>query len=657
MRISYILIFVLLCSCLSAQEIVTGLQFNPVVRAQYLKNNMLKSGKSADSIPITLPFYDDFSSNEVFPSSLRWIDRYAYQNSDYPLYPIDRGVVTMDAINDSGSMYPEAVGGPQSFIADHLTSRYIRLDSVFSPTPRKLTPSDSVYLSFYYQPQGVALAPHTSDSLVLQFLVKPKHDSIAVGDTTIYVIPDKWRHIWSDKGMQVDSFNYYNHTYFKRVLIRIADTVFFKEKFQFQFYNYVSLADLIQPSWQSNCCQWNIDLVYLNTGRNLFDTVRKAIRFVDRPPSLLKSYQSMPYPQFCNNPSNEMIDSLSVNIANRDTITHSSKYAYFVIQPGTGFSKNYETPAFNFLSYTQYKNFYKTVYPPVPFTFPISSSDSTVFDVIHIVHDVTPGSTLADTMIGYQKFYNYYAYDDGTAEAGYGLKGTGGMMAYRFKLNKSPDTLRAIQIYFNHTLDTANIQLFYLTVWDDNSGIPGDTIYSRQVLTRYPDSINKFTTYLLENPVKISGAFYVGTIQTTDDNLNIGLDLYIPDNSVPDLFYNVSGSWIGSSITKSALMVRPLIGKPLPVGIATLKSNKGNITVFPNPCNTGLIHITTRGQESTQSSDHMILTISTMTGQQVYQSGRTDVADVSLLPAGIYIIEVRNTSTFQHFVSKLVILK
>ena len=167
---------------------------------------MLKSGTGEDTIPITLPFYDDFSSGEVFPSSLRWIDHDAFVNTDYPVYPIDLGVVTLDAINDSGSMYSSAIGGPDEFIADHLTSRYIRLDSVFSPVPRSLSPSDSIYLSFYYQPQGRGLAPHSTDSLVLQFLLKPQHDSTAIGDTNIYIIPDRWQRIWSVPGMALDSF-------------------------------------------------------------------------------------------------------------------------------------------------------------------------------------------------------------------------------------------------------------------------------------------------------------------------------------------------------------------------------------------------------------------------------------------------------------------
>jgi hypothetical protein len=55
-----------------------------------------------------------------------------------------------------------------------------------------------------------------------------------------------------------------------------------------------------------------------------------------------------------------------------------------------------------------------------------------------------------DTLFHYQPFFNYFAYDDGSAEQAYGLYGKGARLAYRFVLN-NPDTLRAIQFGFvNH---------------------------------------------------------------------------------------------------------------------------------------------------------------------------------------------------------------
>jgi len=560
--------------------------------------------------------------------------------------------LTLDAINDSGSMYPEAVPGPETFIADHLTSRYIRLDSIFTPTPHALNPSDSVYLSFYYQPQGRGSAPKSADSLVLQFLVKPAHDSISPTDTIS--IPDQWMHIWATKGMPLDTFFIQYNSYFKQVNIPITDTSYFKKTFRFQFYNYVSLASNSQPSWQSNCCQWNIDNVYLNTGRSAKDTIYSEIRFIERPPSMLTSYESMPYTQYSDNPTNEMIDTIAVTFRNRDSISHVVSYKYEVSFPNGTMIKTYKLDR-DTLVRPYYKYNEMTLRPPVTFLYPISSTDSAEYVIKHFIKDISTGSTFGDTITGLHKFYNYYAYDDGTPEKGYGLTKSGSLMAYRFRLNKSPDTLRGVSIYFNKTLSKTNQQFFYLTVWNDNNGKPGDTIYSRLAFAGYSDSLNQFLTYRLEIPVRISGDFYVGTITTTDDNLNIGFDRY--NNSQDNLLYNSTGQWFTSAFSGS-LMMRPLIGKPLPLGIPLHHSEPQRLLVYPNPCNTGHVTITINDfSYPLTETQHLKMMIRNLYGQEVVSCSYQENVDVSGLPAGIYIFEVKNIDTGKLFTGKLVITR
>ena len=120
--------------------------------------------------------------------------------------------------------------------------------------------------------------------------------------------------------------------------------------------------------------------------------------------------------------------------------------------------------------------------------------------------------------------------------------------------------------------------------------------------------------------------------------------------------YDVTGSWIASSIT-GAPMVRPVIGKPLPLGIANVTSGKGSMKVYPNPCSTGQVNITIDESETLKNKENWSISISGLTGQRLYHSQESDVVDVSGLPSGIYIIEARNTKTLQHLVSKLVIMK
>ncbi len=644
------------------QEILTGLQVNPVVKARAMELSRLQSEKSfdylkadPDTIPIPLPFFDDFSANDVFPSALRWIDRFAFENNDMPVYPVNIGAMTLDAINDSGNMYPDAVPGPQAFIADHLTSRYIRLDSVFTPVARALTPADSVYLSFFYQPQGRGKPPQTADSLVLQFLTIPAHDSI-LPDTTI-VVPDLWAKIWVTKGMALDTFYLQNNKWFVQVMLPITDPIYFTSKFRFRFFNYVSLASSQEPSWQSNTDQWNLDNVYLNAGRSINDTIYPELRFIYRPPSMLKRYESMPYPQYSDDPTNEVSDTLDILMSNHDLVEHMSSYKYYVTEPGGSFSKfydggNYEIQPFTINPYVTWQKF---AHPAVPFLMPISQADSAAFLVKHVVYDVTPGSTIGDTMQAYQKFFNYFAYDDGTPEASYGLSFTGSKLAYRFKLNKSPDTLRAISMYFNKTRGNGSQQLFYLCVWNDNAGKPGDTIYSDLRFPWYADNLNKFYTYHLDPPLRITGTFYVGWIQTTNDNLNIGFDRY--NNSQNEIFYNTTGVWNNSAFTGS-LMIRPIVGKPIPLvdGIGDIHTRDLTFTLFPNPCSENKLYIQfPENAENFRLSETAILTISDLIGRVRLTSRFTNEIDVSSLRSGLYFLELKNLSGVRIGMKKFII--
>jgi len=655
MRFIFSISFILLSVTGISQEILSGLQINPVIMEKARELNTLKSNSAGlDTIPMNLPFFDDFSIGNVFPSTSRWIDRYAYVNTDFPVYPVNIGSVTLDAINDSGKMYPNAVPGPQTFIADYLTSRFIRLDSIFFPIPKKLTSADSVYFSFYYQPQGRGLAPERSDSLILQFLLRPAYDSITPTDTI--QIPDQWISVWGTEGMALDTFLINTGRYFLQAILPITDTAkFFKKQFRFRFYNRVSLASSTEPSWQSNCDQWNIDNVYLNWGRSDFDTIYPEIRFIERPPSMLINYESMPYPQYCDDPTNEIKDTLNILISNRDANERSSAYSYSVTNPGGSFSELYEGGNYSIKPF--YTNGYVTyppfAHPPVPFLFPISQADSAIFLMKHIINDNTPGSVLGDTIEAYQKFYNYYAYDDGTPEAGYGLTPAGSKLAYRFKLNKSPDTLRAVQMYFNRTLGNNNQQFFYLCVWNDNAGNPGDTIYSELVYPFFTDSLNKFFTYHLNFPLRLSSTFYIGWIQTTNDNLNLGFDRY--NNHQADMLYNVAGTWLNSSYVGS-LMIRPIVGKPIPLGIEETAYDVEKLKIYPNPSPGSTIQIRLAGTENTwASNENYTFSITNLFGQVVIRGHFTNSIDISNLNNGLYFFELKSSSGISRSTGKFIV--
>jgi hypothetical protein len=644
--------FIGLQFALNGQEILSGLEINPVVKQKFLEQGWLKSTiNGLDTIPMTVPFFDDFQDQTVFPDQERWIDRYAFVNTDIPIYPVNLGAVTLDAISDSGQMYPDAIPGPDTFLADKLTSRFIRLDSVFEPAPRALSPADSVYLSFWYQPQGRGKPPHPADSLKLRFLVKPEYDSISPTDTTH--IEAQWEDIWGSEGMALDTFYLKNNTYFVLVMIPIIDSQYFKRQFRFQFYNYVSLASSAEPSWQSNCSQWNIDEVYLNIGRNIGDTIRPQLSFVERPPSMLKKYSAMPYPQYSDNPTNEMADTIDILISNRDINNHNSSYSYVMRTPSGSWEKEYMGGQYVIKPFYQagFVTYVPFAHPPVQYLFPIATSDSALFEVEHRV-TAEDGSNLADTMVANQVFYNYYAYDDGTPDAGYGLTPANSKLAYRFKINKLPDTLRAIQFYFNRTLSGNNVQFFYLTVWNDNNNKPGEVLYEELVRPKFADSLNQFVTYHLDPPLRLSTTFYVGWEQTTDDNLNVGYDRYNNRNS--EILYNVMGTWENSAFLGS-LMIRPIVGKPIPLGIPPQNATPTKLKLFPNPASTDVIKI--EPPERVDLSEKLVVRIYNLYGQNLMEVPYSETIRVSGLPSGMYLVTLTGDAGSHLATGRLIIAR
>lgn len=715
-------LLILLCFTLTglAQEIITELETNPVVRRK-AESNLLpayKSSAGTSSLPLTLPFMDDFSRNDVFPATDRWQDQYAFINTDYPINPPNIGVATLDAINDKGELYPHAIPGPGIFQADMLTSQPIRLDSVFKPVARPITPADSIYLSFFYQPQGRGNAPEAGDLLILEFGTYTGDSAFVAVDSIRYEVdayyfpgdsillpcplPDDsvwtsvnpylimhdgqfmlipgdeitlpcdsifepevdWKNVWFMNGSKLDTTFYDESnplTYFRRVMIPITDTMWLKPDFQFRFRNYVSLADNSLPSWQSNADHWNIDLVYLNMNRSFRDTTMKMLSYVDRPPSLINRYESMPYHQYRSDPTNMMKDSIDIVITNLDTLIHNTSYRYILsdqngIPIDSCLRGNWDIPPVYEAGYLDYINFAR---PPVCFGFfPIDfTKDSAVFTITHYL-TTGSGATegLNDTLFARQVFKNYYAYDDGSAEAGYGLTPEGSQLAYRFDLN-DPDTLRAVQMYFNETRTGANLQEFYLAVWRDDNGNPGEMIHSQVVeKPEYTKTLNGFHTYLLDSSLAVTSTFYIGWVQTTDDNMNIGFDRH--NQSQQYIFYNTTGEWI-RSIQQGSLMMRPVLGKSL-VEIPDAPASKVTQTLdlFPNPVKDGDLTIRLPEELSNPNFSYLVtLELYNVMGQKVYEGTYSPTLDMRPYQEGMYILIVKGLTPEQYYTGKLMIIR
>ncbi len=606
-----------------SQEVLTGLQENAFI-INTLKQQTNVNPKSKNNIPLFLPFKDDFSYNGPFPNDSLWHDRFVFCNSTYQLYPPTKGVATFDALNDSGYIYEHA--SPLSFIADYLTSNPIRLDTFDNggiPTAVKI--SDSVYFSFFYQPQGIGDAPELEDNLVLEFFT--------VTDST-------WKQVWSVEGNDLQSFRNQNNSFFKQIMIPITDSaLYFNNGFQFRFYNYASIGNNNLPGWAGNVDQWNIDYVYLNVGRSMSDTLYRDITFINNAPTLLKNFQCMPWQQYNAGLSANMIDTMSMLISNLSDITYNYQYLYNVKDAASAVEiHQYDGGSYNLLPFFQngYQDYAPHAKPNIGFSYP-ALNDFTDFVITHILNPSAPAdiSRQNDTSRFIQSFENYYAYDDGSAEAGYGLSVANGKVAYSFTLNK-PDTLRGVDIFFNRTLNNANDQYFTLLIWSNLS--PETVIYeSPLVKPSFVDGVNNFSRYYINDDIIVNGTFYVGFKQTNNTNINIGYDKNTNSNNY--LFYNVDNNWYNSMYTGS-LMMRPVLGKKIYfAGIKDNISEKNSLSIYPNPVNDGFIHL---NYNNINNNDDVLVKIFSIHGKEEASVKFSQRIDVSFLSSGIYIIAVYN---------------
>lgn len=595
---------------LPAQEILTG----------FYHGNVNAPVISRTQESLALPFYDDFTDAHRYPDSLRWADRDVFVNSGFPSNPATRNAATFDVLDDAGRVYDYAISNP--FIAEYLTSAPIRLDSVFGATPKALTPADSVYLSFYYQPQGHGNAPESNDSLVLEFY--------SPSDT---LQPWKWQ--WSASGQTLQeflndsTFVQIDSCHFRRVMIPVKDPDFFTSEFRFRFYNYASIAKPSEATSRGNDDIWNIDMVYLDCDRSINDHSYPKICFTGPEPTFLKRYKSMPYKHYRANAIANINEEFAIQTSNLDKNAHNAHYQYAVEQVNGAQSYTYLSNAPIILAPETFVQNDTTILKNL---FAISyDRDTASFVIRHYLSDSTCNPPMTDSIVYHQGFYNYFAYDDGIPEMGYGVKPSSGAFAVQFELSEL-DTLSGVQILFNHTLNDANNYYFDIVIWKDNNGKPGDEVY--RMANRRPiweDQLYQFTFYPFDRMVRQNGTFYIGIVQKTDHFINIGFDAS-NDNSAYN-FINVTGRWQQSAM-KGTIMLRPVVGKAYYISVDETPAEE-QVSLYPNPVRTTL-HI-----DGIDNGEQII--IYDLMGRIVMQEHFAEEISVNGLRRGLYLLNIITT--------------
>ena len=619
---SLIFVFLFLSNLLFSQGLVENeLTTNQMLVSKYneLKlRSLVKSPSISDTLSLgALGILDDFSYEGPYPDTSLWMDNFVFINRGFAKSPITIGAATFDGLTYTGMPYDFTATATSSAAADYLTSKPINLSFL---------PSDSVYFSFYYQPQGNGNAPEYSDSLVLQFK--------APG------ITNSFQNVWAKKGSTLAT----NDSSWTLVMIPITNSLFLQKGFQFRFKNYATLS--------GNTDHWNIDYVYLNKLRSKADTSFNDVSFVYNGTSLLKNYRQMPWEQFNSSDLTDTINNyLRYNKSGTTSFINIS-YGHEIWNDFTSslLDTYSSVGSFNLLSFETTHTYSACDIPAgcrsgakIDTTvFPTNLTGPSRFTIKHYIGGVNLNPE-NDTLRVTHEFFNSYAYDDGTAENSFGLSTLHAQMAEKFTTNQ-PDSLQYIDIFFNPFLTNTSIYSFYLKVWSDGGGVPGSPIYtSSEALSPVYGGIvyNQFIRYKLDAPLYLTpGSYYFGFEQNTTEFLNIGVDKN--SNTQDKIFYNVTGTWYSSPFVGS-LMLHPVLGYQWEfTGVHDIAAAKLNsLTIYPNPSTDEIFIKSADGNLSEKTS----YTLIDMLGRTIVESTPYHHSIViSDLKEGVYFIQITEGS-------------
>lgn len=619
-----ILTFLFLSTFLIKGQEVRPIFENHTIK-KFLFENETKKLKSAKQINQTdTALFDDFSDITVFPNPLRWLDNCAFINSTFGIDPITYGVATLDATDGTGNVYNVS---DKPTLCDSLTS-----------IPLNLRKGTTYYLSFFYQPQGIGEAPESGDSLIVEFY---------------HVSSGKWLHMWGKPGS--------NSYEFAQQILAVPDS-FNQPGFKFRFRNYASFsADELKggKGALSNFDEWHIDYVRFNNNPITDHEKVYDISIINNPASSLTTYQSIPWSHVDNAVYHDLrhIMPIAIRINDKsplDTTVENSTPAdrgMYIKNMNTGEfllplepQSSGENLAFNSINWR-----YDIFTSPLKYDANEEVGKFEIGIAVMGTNFTNNQYTGNDTIKRIETYSHHYAYDDGTAEMGFGLSGesiSGSLLVQKFNLFKG-DSLRYIDIYFNKVKDDANEDnSFQLCVWNSINGEPGDLLYPKNIDDVYlkSDSLKLFAFrhYELKPAIFVSDEIFVGIIQRTNDFINIGYDLNTSNRD--KIFYNTTGEWFSvdsesQSIPAGSLMIRPVFSSA-PLNFAGVKQNLNHkLSIYPNPASDYLQF----SNDNLLSGYYKVKIIDAL-GNIVSSELLDDkYIDISFLQPGFYILEIVNS--------------
>jgi hypothetical protein len=600
------LVLILPLRSIKGQELI-GLTENQEVK-KAAREMHSREKTTTDAAHLKLPFFEDFSVMKVYPDQSKWTGLSVFVNSSFPDMPPSIGVATLDAIDATGEVYA---------INDRVTPSDTLTTKPFNLLPYKNT-NAQVVLSFWCQAGGKGEMPDPKDSLVLEYYAPLSHE---------------WIWIWDSSAFSAGAF---------QQKIFTVPKSFYEDGFQFRFRNYTSMSiNEVKGKYGalSNVDQWHLDYFMMDTMPRASHSTISDIAFVDPLSDLLYDYTTVPWNHvdYAQSIARNKVRYVVRNFNPYETANIERSYS--VRNVLTQEISNYEVlngdigPNSIWIRNDPFDHSFN--YEPTPYG---------KFEVTAFIGTLASQFMGNDTVKYTQLFKDYYAYDDGTAEFGFGISGestTGAMVACRFPVFRA-DTIRGIDIFFNKTRNNYTANLYFkLCIWKNKDGKPGDTLFvSEKDFT--PDTsmgLLEFKRYMLplSREIIVDDTVFIGIQQLQEDFLNIGYD--ISHDNRRNIFVNITGSWysVDSLNPSGSLMMRPVFStEEFPSGTGRIESGPATLTVYPNPV-TDLLHILI---PEVLGSEEGTLFIYDITGRQALAERLSSTVYVGYLKPGIYLIRL-----------------
>ncbi len=499
------------------------------------------------AVSLVLPFFDDFSYEGVLPDPAIWD---VGDTADVPLIsrrmainPPSYGTATFDGANASGLVYAtNLLSGP----ADRLVSQPIDLSA--------FRPFDNVILSFFLQAQGKGNAPEASDRFTVSF----KNQE------------GEFQEVFTLSG---DS-----NTQFIQHVIPLSDQAFFHSDFQMAFQNIGSLNGYLD--------QWHLDYVLLDVDRG---DVSENTNYEDISPihlirSPLDPFTGIPLNVFQD--KNDWFQPVNLLISNLSNSSQNGNVEASISDPVN--NRNFTNGGVINSSFTIPADQVSIVATANTFT-------NQSFDTFGAYKVSLQSSGIGDAVANNNQVIEQFpidsllAYDDGEADAAYGINNARGF-GVQVTLDE-PRLLTAVWMSFvpgtffnpntNQSIDLAD-RAFRLAVW--NAPDP-DSIFYRQLdgtKVVYGSEIDHFERFVLTEPQLMEGTFWVGLQQLDGVPIGLGFDLTYENDAL--CFWDSIGTWTSTRLG-GTFMIRPEFAQReiITSNLPDIDKETPYLTLYPSP--------------------------------------------------------------------------